>query len=115
MSVRQGVSTELSITESAEALLKTLNLQPDYLLRMLTPLQWSHLMNLLSTNSALSKAEKIFLSFVILMSNFFSMKEYSSGHLTKSIREKFAQFIRMPIFSLSWNHFNIDFRNHSTF
>ena len=46
MFVHQGVSTELSITESAEALLKTLNLQPDYLLRTLTPLQWSHLMNL---------------------------------------------------------------------
>jgi len=38
MSVRQGVSTELSITEAAEALLKTLTPQPDYLLRTLTPL-----------------------------------------------------------------------------
>ena len=38
MSVCQGVSTELSMTESAEAILKTLTLQPDYLLRTLTPL-----------------------------------------------------------------------------
>ena len=38
MSVRQGVSTELSITEAAEALLKTLTPQPDYMLRTLTPL-----------------------------------------------------------------------------
>ena len=55
MSVRQGVSTELSITEAAEALLKTLTPQPDYLLRTLTPLPMESLDELIM-DSALSKA-----------------------------------------------------------
>ena len=55
MSVRQGVSTELSITEAAEALSKTLNHWPDYLLRTLIPLSMESL-NELIIDSALSKA-----------------------------------------------------------
>ena len=66
MSVRQGVSTELNITEATEALFKILTLQPDYLLRTLTPLPMESLDELIKY-SALSKAEKkIFLSFLYL-------------------------------------------------
>ena len=55
MPVKQpGVSTELSITEAAEALLKTLTPQPDYLLRSLTPLPMETLDELI-LDSALSK------------------------------------------------------------
>lgn len=49
-----AVSTELSITEAAEALLKTLTPQPDYLLRSLTPLPMETLDELIM-DSALSK------------------------------------------------------------
>lgn len=54
MPLRPGASTELSITEAAEALLKTLTPQPDYLLRSLTPLPMETLDELIM-DSALAK------------------------------------------------------------
>ena len=54
MPIRAGVSTELSITEAAEALLKTLTPHPDYLLRSLTPLPMETLDELIM-DTALSK------------------------------------------------------------
>jgi hypothetical protein len=77
MSVHQGVSTGLSITEAAEALLKTLTLQPKLFVE--------------NANSSVY------------------------GTYKKTIRDKFKPFIRMPLFYLSWNHFNIDFRINLTF
>ena len=49
-----SLANELSISEAAEALLKTLTPQPDYLLRSLTPLPMETLDELIM-DSALSK------------------------------------------------------------
>jgi hypothetical protein len=56
MPVRPGGPTELSISEAAEALLKTLTPQPDYLLRCLTPFPMESLDDLIM-DSALSVKE----------------------------------------------------------
>ena len=54
MPVRPGGPTERSITEAAEALLRTLTPQPDYLLRCLTPLPMETLDEIIM-ESALNK------------------------------------------------------------
>ena len=67
MSVRQGVSTELSTTESAEALMKTLTLQPDYLLRTLTPLPMESLDELIKYKFSIIKSWKKKSFFILII------------------------------------------------